>query len=291
MLDKIIILACATHYNPRLNNFNSSFENHVGWDVRILGMGRKWKSFRTKMELYRDFLKKMDSNQIIVCLDAYDVFCIKDSHHFIQEFLFYQAPIIIGYETKTCFTIYNKYIKIGVCPSIHKWKKFHNIQKDIYVNSGCIVGYAGEIYKMFDWILNYQEFIIYDDQIGVGFYMNNFPHKVQLDIYEKFVINDTFGSTYKIDKINGIIQIDDDKTKNPYFLHFPGLMYIKNHTKYKNNYYLTSYYLMNDETYFNTETIHYQNKKQQLSIMVLLLFIVFYIYKLVAKNDFRDHLN
>lgn len=277
MLDKITVLACATDYNERLVNFQSSFKKYSGWDVRLLGMGTTWKSFRTKMECYHSALQKIDRNQIVVCLDAYDVFCVRDSQNFIQKFLAYQSPIVIGYETNTCFTIYNKYIKLGVCPSINTWKKFHNIQDNIHVNSGCIIGYAIEILKMFEWILNYKDFVVYDDQIGVGFYMNNFPHKVKIDIHDKFIINDTFGTQRQVSLVNGSITIDNDPALKPFFLHFPGLFW--NHRKkYKNNYYLVAYYMNNDDTYFKETTfMDYVRIKWICMVVLLFIFICFYL--------------
>jgi hypothetical protein len=196
---------------------------------------------------------------------------------------------VIGYEkNKNCFAIYNKYIKIGACPSISEWKKFHHVQKDVHVNSGCIIGYAGEIYKMFHWILNYKEFTIYDDQIGVGFYMNKFPQKVQLDLEENFVVNDMFGSDHHIEEVGGIIMIDG-KRKNSYFLHFPALRYIFNPIhQSKNNYYLTSYYVVNDDTYTKEITLMDILQKSQIliGILILILFSFFFISRLVSKNDF-----
>jgi len=189
----------------------------------VLGIGTEWKSFQTKILHYRNGLKDIDKKQIVVCLDAYDVLCIKDSTDFIDLFLSYQTPIIVGCEKVCVFTIYNKYLKIGCCPNIKKWRSFHNLQdkNKIHVNSGCIVGYAGEIYRMFDWILKYNDFVIRDDQIGIGFYMNEFPHKVKLDTKNEFVYNDNFGESITLrQKGNNILEIDIPK--KPYFIHFPG---------------------------------------------------------------------
>jgi len=220
MSSSVCVFTCATHSNKNLENFKNSFNLYKGWDVRVLGLGSEWESFRTKMTFYRKGLKDVDEDQIVVCLDAYDVLCIKDSTDFIDLFLSYKIPIMIGCEITSCFTIYNKYLQIGCCPNIEKWKRFHNLQDKIYVNSGCIIGYAGEIFKMFDWILKYNDFVIQDDQIGVGFYMNEFPHKVKLDIKNDFVFNDTLGNSIKLRQEEEKLELDIPK--KPYFIHFPG---------------------------------------------------------------------
>ena len=231
---KISVYACATKENTQVKNFLQSFKLHDGWDLHLVGMGLKWNTFRTKMECYRSSLQQVHPDEIVVCLDAYDAVCVSDSRHFQETFFSYQTSILIGYEPECCFTLHNRFFQIGCCPNIDKWKHFHGIStKDaFYVNSGCIVGYAGEIYKMFEWILNYPTFPIKDDQVGVGMYMNEFPSKVKLDLDRKFVFNDNFGENLHF-KMVGKNQIEIDIPYKPFFIHFPGIKYMFKETNYQ----------------------------------------------------------
>lgn len=234
MPNNISVFTCATNETAQVQNFLKSFGCHAGWDVRVVGMGLKWVSFRTKMECYRDAIRQANKKDVVVCLDAYDAFCIRDSEGFLETFYKYNTPILIGYEPLCAFTLYNRFFQTGCCPNIDKWKQFHHIplSEPIYVNSGCIVGYAGEIYKMFDWILGFKEFSIQDDQVGVGLYMNEFPHNAQLDLEDRIAFNDNFGERLKI-RHSTDDKIEIDLPHKPYFLHFPGIKYRTHTTHYE----------------------------------------------------------
>ena len=234
MTNKIHVFACATNRSVQVQNFFKSFEQHSGWDVHIVGIGLKWESYRTKMKSYRDALRQVHKKQVVVCLDAYDAICIRDSAGFLDTFYKYNTPILVSYEPLCAFTIYNRFFQFGCCPNIDKWKMFHHISlsEPIYVNSGCIVGYAGEIYKMFDWILQYKSFSIRDDQVGVGLYMNEFPQNVKLDLEDRFVFNDNFGERLQLTVLENN-QVEINIPNKPYFLHFPGIKYRSHTTNYE----------------------------------------------------------
>lgn len=232
--NKVSVYACATTKGTQVSHFLKSFSQFEGWDVHVVGMGLKWETFRTKMKCYRDALRHVNKKKVVVCLDAYDAVCFRDSAGFLDIFYTYQTPIVVSYEPLCCFTVYNRFFQTGCCPNIDRWKKFHQVSLSdpIYVNSGCIVGFAGDIYKMFDWILNFQPFSIIDDQVGVGLYMNEFPEKVKLDLQNKLVFNDNFGERLQIQSLqNGHFRID--VPTQPYFLHFPGIKYRHKKTNYE----------------------------------------------------------
>lgn len=275
MSSLVHVFTCATHSNKNLENFKKSFKKYKGWNVHVLGLGTEWESFRTKMINYRDALKDIDNEQIVVCLDAYDVLCIKDSTDFVDLFLSYKTPIVIGCENLCYFTLYNKYFKFGCCPNITKWKSFYNLQNDkIYVNSGCIVGYAGEIFKMFDWILKYNNFMIHDDQIGIGFYMNEFPHKVKLDVDKNFVFNDNYGQSINVrTKEQDVLEIEIPK--KPYFIHFPGEKHMYKPTNY------------DKISHFMFDTMIETRRRTKIKYSIALLSIVLVILYLLVFMFYR----
>lgn len=267
MLETICVITCATQENQFFTNFQSSFKKHRGWDVHVLGMGKKWESFQTKMQCYHDFFKTVDKRQLVVCLDAYDVLCIRSSQDFRKKFMSYQTPIVVGYET-ACV--------VSNCPSIEPWKTYHHLkdENNIHVNTGCVIGYAGELEKMFDWILKQT---IKDDQMGVGFYMNQFPNKVQLDITQTLIMNDVCARTYSV-KHDPYGQIRMDG-KYPYFVHFPSM----HDSPPQNNYNRITHHLLQDDTYFkNKQKIIFN--RWWLWIFTLLFGMGLVVF--VSKNDF-----
>lgn len=230
--NNISVFTCATNETAQVQNFLKTFDCHVGWDVHVVGMGLKWESFRTKMKCYRDALRNVNKKQVVVCIDAYDAICLRDSVGFLDAFNQYNTPILISYESFCYFyNIYNRFFQLGNCPNIDKWKQFHQIplSEPIYVNSGCIIGYAGEVYKMFDWILKIS---IRDDQVGVGMYMNEFPQNVRLDLEDRLVFNDNFGKRLQIQVLENN-QIQMDLLHKPYFIHFPGIKCVSQTTNYE----------------------------------------------------------
>lgn len=272
-LKKIIVLACATDYIPQVHYFEKSFQIYDGWDVRIVGLGSKWESFRTKMISYKKALQNIDANQVVVCLDAHDAICVQDSTGFIEHFLYYQAPIVVGCEKDCPFSIHNRFIQYGCCPNIDKWRRFHkmDMRNLMYVNSGCIVGYAGELYQMFAWILDHKDFYVKDDQAGVGFYMNEFPHKVKFDIQNRLVYNDKIGRGMKIETSpEGGLKIPLPHL--PYFLHFPGI---------RNIYYRTNYEKVCSHVLGMDEYIYLNDKRNRIYRWCLPIITTFFLVIMV----------
>lgn len=281
MSEKICVFTCATKSTPHLDVLRKSTEIYKGWGLCVLSEGKEWKSFRTKMEAYRDALQVTKKDQIVVCLDAYDVICVRDSDDFKKEFRSFHTPIVVSNENLCVFTIYNQHVKVGACAPISKWKKYHHVDttKSIHVNSGCIVGYAGDVYNMFDWILNYDQLEIDDDQIGVGYYMNEFPQKVKLDLENKLFLNDNFAKFYKI-QVHGD-QLLVNVPNKPYFIHFPGVKLVDPFLQ--TNYDVVSNFVVGK---------HQQNRNRGRNRILLLLFvcvllIVLTLLFIVIKNQFR----
>lgn len=280
MSDKIPVFACATSKNAQVRQFLESFHAHSGWDVRIVGMGKGWGSYRTKMGCYRDALRGVNREQVVVCLDAYDAVCIRDSDGFLETFYSHKTPILVGYEPFCCFTLYNRFLQVGCCPDIGKWKAYHKIPRTdpIYVNSGCIVGYAGEICHMLDWILNYPAFPIWDDQVGVGIYMNEFPHKVKLDIDNWVVFNDNFGERLPV-RATDKDSVEIGLPHKPFFLHFPGIKYRHK----KTNYQTICSVLLGREVPLHETVLQ---KKHPYFFYIFILMVVIVLLFILLKNDF-----
>lgn len=205
----ISVVSCATQNNSGLENFKNSFSSFSGWKVQIIGLGEKWDGWKTKIQIYIDFLQKQKNpEELTVLIDGYDVLCVRNAENFKEIYESFSYPIIIGFET-LCFS--------NNCRPPSQYYKMHN-QKKIYPNSGCIVGKVKDLLFLWNWVL--ENGLLRDDQIAVSHFMDAFPQKVVLDTQNKIVYNDTFIKCAKIDIKSDKILVND-KFK-PYFIHFPG---------------------------------------------------------------------
>ena len=72
MVRKMHVITIATDENDWLNNWKSSAKKW-GYQYSILGKGREWKGFSTKIKLIIEFLLERDPEEIIAIVDAYDL--------------------------------------------------------------------------------------------------------------------------------------------------------------------------------------------------------------------------
>lgn len=282
----IPVLTVATERNKRVKLLERSFLAHKGWDLRVLGVGQKWQSFRTKMELYCEELRRIKPDQVVVCLDAYDAVCARDSSGFEAELKKFRVPIVAGYESVALPTIYNKWVRIGVAPAIDKWKAHHNIHaKDVFVNSGCIVGRAGEVLGMWEWVLNYEEFTIHDDQIGVGFYMNEFPEKVKLDTESRIVWNDHMFYKTTMEECGDKLVVGGPE-QVPYFIHFPGLKGQSGSHAYR--YKKVSAFVIGDDSIMKEDVgVSTDNRWWLVVVVVIVMVVAALLAKMISRRGRR----
>lgn len=208
----IDIVSFANKNNSGLVNFLKSFEKFNGWNLNIIGKNMKWKGWITRMNSYRDFAKQSNPDKLLVLLDAFDVLCINHSNDFEKKFNQINKKYIFGCE-------YNCNIIGGNCKKPKNWQKINNIY-NLFVNGGCIIAKAKDIVYLWDWCINNNHTI--DDQKALGYFMDDHPFDVFLDINKIFVHNDLYGYTDLSIQENQIFL--DNKKLSSYFIHFPGLM-------------------------------------------------------------------
>lgn len=205
----ISVVTCATQNNTGLVNFKNSFSSFSGWNVQVIGLGKKWNGYKTRINLYIDYLKTQNNpDQITILIDCYDVLCVSDSHEFKKKFESYGSSLIVGSE-KVC--------SMNCRPPL-KFNKFHQ-QKKNYPNGGFIVGKVKDLLFLWEWVL--EQGLMKDDQIAVSHFMDEFPEKVSLDTLHLLVYNDNNGKSADIEIQKGKIIVNNQY--NPYFIHFPGL--------------------------------------------------------------------
>ncbi len=205
--------------------FSFANSNHVGlinltksiqpgWELIILGKSQKWEGWKTRMNSYMEACKKCLEDEVIVLCDAFDILCLRYADSFEDEFKTFQVPIVVGAETGCA---------IINCHTPTIWWKINNTpdqEKRKYVNGGLIAGRAGDLGKMWEWILDQK---YNDDQFGIGKYADAFPRNIDLDIYSKLFFNDHLAETkYQFNKEDRSI-IYEGRVIKPFFIHFHGV--------------------------------------------------------------------
>lgn len=158
------------YYFPYLKQ---SCERH-GAHLEALGMGEKWEGFNWKYLKMIEYLKSINSNDIVCFVDGYDVICCRDLKELPAEFKRIKAEtgckIIVGndvhhfYFTKVLFG----YFYFGKC-------------NDTLLNSGTYIGYSKDILNILESIRKLNSSNIADDQQLLIKYCNANPNDVYVD--------------------------------------------------------------------------------------------------------------
>lgn len=145
----------------------------------ILGMNMEWKGYMMKPKLVYEYLKTLNSNDIVCIIDAYDILPTKNISNLENKFIIFlkknpDVKLIVGSE------IHDSIIK----------KTFSNIiyksHEGYIINAGQMIGYVKHVSKYFKYILSlpksYLEKNNNDDQIILTNYANALTNKNEIYI-------------------------------------------------------------------------------------------------------------
>lgn len=82
---------------PMLINFIKSLQKY-NYDYAIIGKGQKWEGYMTKIKGYLDYVKTLKSDQLVICVDAYDVFATGPPDELIKKYYSYEKSLLVGSE-------------------------------------------------------------------------------------------------------------------------------------------------------------------------------------------------
>jgi hypothetical protein len=207
----ITILTFANKNTPGLINFKNSFAKFPDWNLQIIGMGQEWKGWITRMSAYRDYAQQCDSETLLVCLDGYDVLCLRNSDQFYEDFKKFNRKYVFGAELDC---------SKKTCKRPKNWQRENKIQ-NFHVNGGCVIAKAKDIYFLYNWCI--QKGHTKDDQISLGYFMDNFPTQVSLDTNRNIIV--IHEMLFRTDpKIKNNKLFLNGFSKLPYFIHYPAIM-------------------------------------------------------------------
>ena len=166
------VITIATDENDWLNNWKSSAQKW-GYQYTILGKGREWKGFSTKIKLIIEFLLERDPEEIIAIVDAYDLLFTGPPAELDEKFISFNFPIVVGGEDVCILNCHKHTCKVN--NNRYKW-----------VNGGCVIGYTKELISAYEFTLQVSPD---DDQIGVAKYMDANHGKITVDGNQMIVAN------------------------------------------------------------------------------------------------------
>ena len=180
-------------------------------ELVILGYGEKWLGFNWKYKKMIEYLNTLPKNDIVCCLDGYDVICTRDLNELESEFIKLKektsCKMIVGHEKLFFFNkIGNLYF--GKC-------------KNESVNAGTYIGYVKDILIIIEKIYNLNPKNDADDQILMTKYCN-MNNDLYIDTDNRLFL--TISSS--LNDLNKYITSKDHqltyKDNFPLFIHAPG---------------------------------------------------------------------
>jgi hypothetical protein len=214
---------------PTLNVLLESLKRH-NYTYEVLGFGKPWKGFETKIENYLEGMKRYEAEKgpdaLAIFVDAFDVICIKDSDKLLKTYKEKprSMPVVFGAEIacfnncyKDVIAWYDTHQVLGGRAAVETPLKPVNdgkgfmSEKPIFMNTGFIMGPVSKLAQMFTEIAQtpFEE----DDQYTAGKWAVNNLDKFDLNVEETMIRNKLIPR----EKLP-----DEDGVEGPAFLHFPG---------------------------------------------------------------------
>lgn len=185
------------------------------YNLHILGYNEKWKGFNWRNKLIFDYLDKLNDDDIVFFIDAYDVLFIRDSFDIKNEFLSlynkHKFKMVVGYENMKHSSIFTYFFVK------HKFKTCKNVS----LNAGTYGGFVKDVKFVLNNILNIDDNDDSDDQKLLTSYCHN-TNDIYIDTKNKLFL--TIGVPYK--EVSNFLEIDDYENvtynkNNPFILHGP----------------------------------------------------------------------
>lgn len=70
--------------------------NRLGVKINNIGLGKKWTGLTMKYTLLKKYLNMLSDDDIVLFLDAYDVFLVENERTILNKFYKFKKPIVFG---------------------------------------------------------------------------------------------------------------------------------------------------------------------------------------------------
>jgi hypothetical protein len=184
------LITIATHSDRYFPILLESCKRY-GAELIVLGWGMKWNGFMMKFNLLKDYLKTLDSNEIVCIIDAYDVILLNTLDVLEEKFRKTNANIIVAREG---------------CDHIWLMKEFfYNIFfgkcNNVAINAGTYIGYVNALLEMIENICNVLDCTNskLDDQIILTNYCKK--NNIYIDLSQEIFLVNCYIEKITIDKL------------------------------------------------------------------------------------------
>jgi len=138
------------------------------YDIHVLGWQEEWKGLNMKFKLMRNALQSLKNNDIVMFVDGFDTFFIRDSKHIIKTFLELETPILMsGEKMPSSFLLKYAYNKLF---SKNKIKN----EGYCFINTGMYMGYRDNLLMILNYICQKYDDNSLNDQIIFGDVIHRF---------------------------------------------------------------------------------------------------------------------
>jgi hypothetical protein len=156
-----------------------------GYQLSILGWKQPWKGFAWKIELYTQELRSIPRDEIVICVDAYDVIAVGPPEEAMSKFLDMHHPVVFSGQRYFPGQSWIRNLADKLMSDSHE-QFIKNRIDDQYDYSrpcmGLLIGYAGKLLELFIALLDIEKAeAINNDQILLNKYYLKNPESIFLD--------------------------------------------------------------------------------------------------------------
>jgi len=216
-MDKLHIVTVATdpqYYFPYL--VESCKVN--GKELEVLGMGEKWQGFNWRYVKMMEYLKNLQTDDIVCFVDGYDVVCCRNLNELVTEFLKIKertgCKMVVAHE-KTSQIMSSNVLYFGKC-------------KNESINSGTYIGYVSDVLEIIENIYKLNPKNNADDQVLMTQYCKKSDNEIYCDRESKLFLT----LSYPLEEIDTYVDIDETNkiatynSNQPFFIHANGYGYL-----------------------------------------------------------------
>lgn len=138
---KLYAISVATHNEGYYDAFvESCRRNEI--ELVILGYGQPWQGFAWRFLLMKNYLERLNNEDIVIFLDAYDMIATQHASIIQERFLQFQTPVLFSTENVLRKDFLTHYIRKGVfghCPKAD-------------ISGGAYMGHVYALKQMYTYI-------------------------------------------------------------------------------------------------------------------------------------------
>lgn len=177
------LITYATHNTGYFQALKESAENNK-FELVIIGYGTKWEGFTKRIEDITNYLKKLNKNELVCIIDAFDCIVLGDSNELKNKYLKLNTNKILFSASRDNAIMEKLFGKIN---NIDLKKEFNRLV------AGAYIGFSGEIINLFDKMCSIEKCENdKDDQMLLTHYYNSCKDCLVLDNNGDFFYNIDF---------------------------------------------------------------------------------------------------